>query len=143
MKSALRLVLFVLFAISVSSCFTIYAISRSQRIAREQGKYFGSDSPDMDLKTFQRIAGHAALATTGKGDVVCVVAKMDDYYDGMVISGRFTKKGTYSYTASSGANRTVLVYVYEKDREELEKYVEDFLKENPNVIVDSNSSLII
>lgn len=83
------------------------------------------------------------FATTGKGDVVCVVAKMDDYYDGMVISGRFTKKGTYSYTASSGANRTVLVYVYEKDREELEKYVEDFLKESPNVIVDSNSSLII
>ncbi len=143
MKSLLRIFLFVILTLSATSCFTIMAISRSQRVAREQGKYFGDEKARMDLKTFQRISGYSALAMTGSGDVVCIIAKMDEYYDGMTISGRWLKMGTYSYTSSSGARRTVLVYLLEDDKDDLESYVEDFLKNNPDAIVDVHAGASI
>lgn len=143
MKVFVRIALFIILSMATTSCFTMLAVSQAQKAAREQGKHFGEEKADMVLKTFQIISGYAALATTGKGDVVCVIAKFNEYYDGMTVSGRFLKKGTYSYISSNGANRTVLVYMLEQDKDELEKYVEDFLNKNPEVTVDTPSSVTI
>ena len=52
------------------------------------GADFGYQEADMYLKTIQRVSEYAALATTGRGDVVCVVANFGEYYDGKILSGK-------------------------------------------------------
>ena len=137
MKNLLKVILIVFVALSATSCLTTMAVAASSsQKAMERGKYFGDDNAKMVLKTFQRISTYAALATTGSGDVACVIADFGEYYDGLSLEGRFIKKGTYSYTTPNGTNKTVLVYLYRPDRKRLERYTEEFLKKKEPVVVD-------
>ena len=111
--------------------------------AKARGDALGKNEASMSLRTFQRVAGYAALATTGKGDVVCVIADFREYYDGLVISGYFIKKGTYSYVTTRGANKTVLVYVYKPHKTRLEAYADDFIRNQEPIVVDTPSNYTI
>ncbi len=130
MKRLIRIFLLLALAVSASSCFTMMAIASSGKKTLKKGDELGKDSARMELKMIQRIADNAALATTGNGDLVCVFAVFEEYYDGLVLSGRFTKQGSYTFKDSRGASRTVLVYTYDRDKKKLKSYVENFLKEN-------------
>lgn len=132
MKRIFRIVLLVLFAYSTSSCFTMMAVSAASNKAKKEGVNLGKENASMTLRTFQRIAWNAALASTGRGDVVCVIADFGDYYDGKIINGRFIRKGTYSYISQDGVNKTVLVYLYSPNRKRLEKYADDFINNQVN-----------
>ena len=124
-------------AICCSSCLTMLAMASAQEQENARmGRDLGEDEARLQLKTFQKISDYAALATTGNGDVVCVLTKFDRYYDGLIIYGKFVCKGTYSYTTVSGAEKHVLVYVYKDHMKELESVVQQFLKENPEVVVE-------
>ena len=102
----------------------------------------GSERMNTTVKTFQRVAGPVAMATTKDGDTVCVIADFDEYYDGMTLEGKFYRKGTYSYVTTSGINKTVLVYLYGRDKKKLESYAEQSLKEKHSIVVDDSSSKV-
>ena len=123
---------------SCTSCFTMLAVSA----ATSGSPKLGSERLRTTAKTFQRVAGPAALATTSNGDIICIIADFNEYYDGLTLHGTFHRKGTYSYVTTSGANRTVLVYLYGPDRKKLESYTEQFLKEKQKVIVDDSKSKV-
>jgi len=94
----------------------VAGLAEGERQAGQERRYygyeFGNTIADMRLTTIQRLSRNAALATTGSGKVVCLVAAFGEYYDGMVISGEFVRNGTYTYETINGANKEVLVYVY-------------------------------
>lgn len=121
---------------SCTSCFTMMAVAA----ATSGSSKLGRERMNTTVKTFQRLAGPVAMATTEDGDVVCVVADFSEYYDGMTLKGKFYRKGTYSYVTTSGINRTVLVYLYGPDRKKLESYAEQFLSEKQNIVVDDSKS---
>ncbi len=123
---------------SCTSCFTMMAVAA----ATSGSSKLGSDRMNTTVKTFQRIAGPVAMATTEDGDVVCVVADFSEYYDGMTLKGKFYRRGTYSYATTSGINKTVLVYLYGPDRKKLESYTEQFLKEKQKIVVDDSKSKV-
>ena len=83
----------------------IAGVNQAKEERRILGYDFGAQTADMQLKTFQKIGDHSALATTGRGDVVCVVAYWGQYYEGMTLSGKFIREGTYSYENLNGTNR--------------------------------------
>ena len=119
------------------------ALSAAADKAKERGDAFGDDEAPMVLRTFQRVAGYAALATTGSGDVVCVIADFGEYYDGLSIDGRFIRKGTYSYITTNGANKTVLVYLYKPQRKTLEGYADNFVRNQKPIVADNPSVISI
>lgn len=123
----------------MTSCFTMMAVAA----ATSGSSKLGSERMNTTVKTFQRIAGPVAMATTEDGDVVCVVADFGEYYDGMTLDGKFYRRGTYSYVTTSGINRTVLVYLYGPDRKKLESYAEQFLKEKHSIVVDDSRTKVI
>lgn len=137
MKTAIKFILLLALTLSSTSCLTMMALSAASAKARIQGDDFGKDQAKMVLKTFQRITNYAALATTGSGDVVCVIADFGEYYDGLELDGRFIKKGTYSYKTTSGAQKTALAYLYWPDRKNLDEYSEAFLRNNDAIVVDT------
>lgn len=103
----------------------------------------GRERMNTTVKTFQRIAGPAAMATTKDGDTICVIADFDEYYDGMTLEGKFYRKGTYSYVTTSGVSKTVLVYLYGPDRKKLDSYAEQFLQEKKSIVVDDTQATVI
>lgn len=121
---------------SCTSCFTMMAVAA----ATSGSSKLGSERMNTTVKTFQRLAGPVAMATTEDGDVVCIVADFSEYYDGMTLKGKFYRKGTYPYVTTSGINKTVLVYLYGPDRKKLESYTEQFLSEKQNIVVDDSKS---
>lgn len=143
MKTVFRIILFVFLACSTTSCLTMMALAAASGKAKARGDAFGEEDASMVLKTFQRVAGYAALATTGSGDVVCVIADFEQYYDGLVLDGRFIRKGTYSYVTTGGANRTVLVYLYKPHKKTLESYANDFLRNQKPIVADNPSVISI
>ena len=143
MKTVFRIILLVFLACSTTSCFTMMAVAAASSRAKARGDAFGKEDAAMVLRTFQRVAGYAALATTGSGDVVCVIADFGQYYDGLTLDGRFLKKGTYSYITTGGSNKTVLVYLFKPDRDELEDYADDFVRNQKPVVVDNPSAISI
>ena len=143
MKIVFRIILILLLACSTTSCLTMMALSAASSKAKEMGDELGKDDASMELRTFQRVAGYAALASTGRGDVVCVIADFGQYYDGLILDGRFIKKGTYSYTTTGGANKTVLVYLYRPNRKSLEGYADDFIRNQKPVVADNPSVISI
>lgn len=137
MKKIITLCISIVVVIcSCTSCFTMMAVAA----ATSGSSKLGSDRMNTTVKTFQRIAGPVAMATTEDGDVVCVVADFSEYYDGMTLKGKFYRRGTYSYVTTSGINKTVLVYIYGPDRKKLESYTEQFLSEKQNIVVDDSKS---
>ena len=136
MKRLFHIVLLLALAFSTTSCFTMMAVAAATSGSSE----LGSERMNTTVKTFQRVAGPVAMATTKDGDTVCVIADFDEYYDGMTLEGKFYRKGTYSYVTTSGINRTVLVYLYGPDRKKLESYTEQFLSEKQNIVVDDSKS---
>ena len=137
MKRIITIVASLIIALcSCTSCFTMMAVAA----ATSGSSKLGSERMNTTVKTFQRLAGPVAMATTEDGDVVCVVADFDEYYDGMTLEGKFYRKGTYSYVTTSGINKTVLVYLYGPDRKKLESYTEQFLSEKQNIVVDDSKS---
>ena len=122
-----------------TSCFTMMAVAAATSGSSE----LGSERMNTTVKTFQRIAGPAAMATTKDGDTICVIADFDEYYDGMTLEGKFYRRGTYSYVTTSGINKTVLVYLYGPDRKKLESYTEQFLSEKQNIVVDDSKSKVV
>ena len=143
MNTVYRIILFVLLACSTTSCFTMMALAAASDKAKARGDAFGKEDAPMVLKTFQRVAGFAALATTGSGDVVCVIADFGQYYDGLTLEGRFIRKGTYSYMTTSGANKTVLVYIYKPHIRTLEAYADDFVRNQKPIVADNPSVISI
>lgn len=143
MKTVFRIILLVLLACSTTSCLTMMALAAASDKAIERGDEFGRDNADMVLKTFQRVAGYAALATTGSGDIACVIADFGQYYDGLVLDGRFIRKGTYSYVTTGGAKRTVLVYLYKPHKKDLESYANDFVRNQKPVVAENPSVITI
>lgn len=125
MKGLFRLIVIALIGFACTSCLTLSIIAGVEQ-AKEQRRISGSDfgyyEADMYLITFQRVSEYAALANTGNGNVVCVVTKFGQYYDGMTLSGKFIRNGTYSYTTVTGANKEVLVYVAQLYYPELKSY---------------------
>lgn len=137
MKRIITLAISIVVVIcSCTSCFTMMAVAA----ATSGSSKLGSERMNTTVKTFQRIAGPVAMATTEDGDVVCVVADFGEYYDGMTLKGKFYRKGTYPYVTTSGINKTVLVYLYGPDRKKLESYTKQFLSEKQNIIVDDSKS---
>ena len=124
MKKIVLILFFALIGLTSSSCLTLalLPVLGEEDAEVEMGSDFGKRKAKMKLKTFQRVDKNAALATTGNGDVVCVVAVFGEYYDGMVISGTFLRHGTYSYISTKGANKEVLTYVYKKHYRQLSSY---------------------
>ena len=143
MKSLVKIILLTFLACSATSCFTMMALASASLKAKARGDAFGDEEAPMVLKTFHRVAGYAALATTGSGDIVCVIADFGEYYDGLTLEGRFIKKGTYSYITTKGANKTVLVYLYRPDRKKLEGYADDFIRNQTPNVVDNPSYISI
>ena len=139
MKKIITLCISIVVVIcSCTSCFTMMAVAA----ATSGSSKLGSERMNTTVKTFQRIAGPVAMATTENGDVVCVVADFSEYYDGMTLKGKFYRRGTYSYVTTSGINKTVLVYLYGLDRKKLESYTEQFLKEKQKIVVDDSKSKV-
>lgn len=126
--------------ICCSSCFTLMTLASIDKENVATGKDFGKKEARLELTTFQKIANYAALASTGSGEVVCLIADFGEYYDGMKLSGRFIGQGTYSYTTVSGVQKHVLVYVYKQDIERLQAIVDEFMKEKPKVVVPDSIS---
>lgn len=124
---------------SCTSCFTMMAVAA----ATSGSSKLGSERMNTTVKTFQRLAGPVAMATTEDGDVVCVVADFGEYYDGMTLKGKFYRRGTYPYVTTSGINKTVLVYLYGRDKKKLESYAEQFLKEKHSIVVDDSRTKVI
>ena len=139
MKKLLKIILLAVLACSTTSCFTMMALASASSKAKARGDAFGDKEASMVLRTFQRVAGYAALATTGSGDIACVIADFGQYYDGLTLEGRFIRKGTYSYVTTGGANRTVLVYLYKPHRKSLESYADDFVRNQKPIIADTPS----
>lgn len=139
MRKLIHIVLILALAFSTTSCFTMMAVAA----ATSGSSKLGSERIRTTIKTFQRVAGPVAMATTKEGDTVCVIADFDEYYDGMTLEGKFYRKGTYSYVTTSGINRTVLVYLYGRDKKKLESYAEQFLKENHNIVVDDSMIKVV
>ena len=48
---------------------------------------------------FQTIGEFEGLAETEYGDIILVVDRSDEIYDGKVIRGNFERHGTYTYTS--------------------------------------------
>lgn len=139
MKRIITLVISIVVVIcSCTSCFTMMAVAA----ATSGSSKLGSERMNTTVKTFQRLAGPVAMATTEDGDVVCVVADFGEYYDGMTLKGKFYRRGTYPYVTTSGINKTVLVYLYGPDRKKLESYTEQFLSEKQNIVVDDSKSKV-
>ena len=138
MKRLFHIVLLLALAFSTTSCFTMMAVAAATSGSSE----LGSERMNTTVKTFQRVAGPVAMATTKDGDTVCVIADFDEYYDGMTLEGKFYRKGTYSYVTTSGINKTVLVYLYGRDKKKLESYAEQSLKEKHSIVVDDSSSKV-
>ena len=131
MKRFLHITILLFITICCTSCFTlmtIAAIDHQNRV--ELGADLGKKEAFFKLTTFQKISDYAALATTGAGEVVCVIANFDNYYDGLRLSGRFVCQGTYSYVTITGVQKYVLVYVFKRDLDTLKGKVEQFLKEH-------------
>ena len=120
-----------------TSCFTFMQLASVSKNNQVLGKDFGKDIASMELTTFQKISDFAALSTTGKGDVVCVLADFEGYYDGQKLSGQFVKKGVFSYSTPLGVEKHVLIYARKKDLRRLESKFEQFLEEKPEVVVDN------
>ena len=140
MKRIIAIVIgFMIILCSCTSCFTMMAIA----VNTEQMSALGKDKAFFEMTTFQKISPYAALASTAHGDVVCVIAKFDPYYDGMHINGSFVCKGTYTYYSVYGTERNVLVYAYKKDMKDLQSIIEQFMKDKPNVVVDDKYTLSI
>lgn len=140
MKQALNIVLCILLVtLCCTSCFTAIAVSENSRM--ESGRDLGKQQASFVLTTVQKISPYAALARTGKGDTVCVLAKFERYYDGMVLKGKFICKGTYTYISAGGAERNVLVYAYKKDMKALSKEIERFLSEKPPLVMDEHRTI--
>ena len=139
MKQLFHIVLLLALAFSMTSCFTMMAVAA----ATSGSSKLGSDRMNTTIKTFQRVSGPVAMATTKDGDTVCVIADFDEYYDGMMLEGKFYRKGTYSYITTSGINKTVLVYLYGKDKKKLESYAEQFIKEKHSIVVDDSRIKVI
>ena len=127
--------------LSCISCLTMMAIASAT--GSERNDSLGKDKAYFELTTFQKVSPYAALATTAHGDIVCVIAKFDPYYDGLYIEGNFIRKGTYTYYSTNGAERNVLVYAYKRDMKELQYEIDQFLNEKPDVVVDNKSPLTI
>lgn len=143
MKRLLRIILLAFLACSTTSCFTMLALASASSKAKARGDALGESDATMELKTFQRVAQYAALASTGRGDVVCVIADFGQYYDGLILDGRFIRKGTYSYTTTGGANKTVLVYLYRPDRKSLDGYADDFVRSQKSIVAEESSVIAI
>lgn len=139
MRRLFHIVLLLALTLSTTSCFTMMAVAAATSGSSE----LGSERMNTTVKTFQRIAGPAAMATTKDGDTICVIADFDEYYDGMTLEGKFYRRGTYSYVTTSGINKTVLVYLYGPDRKKLESYTEQFLSEKQNIVVDDSKSKVV
>ena len=142
MKRIIAIAVSLIIAIfSCTSCFTMMAIASAN--ATDKGNDLGKEKASFVLTTFQKVSPYAALATTKRGDVVCVIAKFDRYYDGLVLRDKFICKGTYTYTSIGGAERNVLVYAYKQDMKDLQSVIEQFLKEKPKVVVDDKNYMTI
>lgn len=117
---------------TMTSCLTLSVIAGVRQAKAERmivGSDFGAQTAEMQLRLFQRVSEHAALASTGKGEVVCVVSySVGDYYDGKKIAGKYLRSGTYVYEAVSGARKEVLVYVDSLGYDYLMPYVRSELK---------------
>ena len=137
MKRIIHVILLLALALSTTSCFTMMALAAAS--SDESKNQLGYEWMETSVKTFQRVAAYAALATTSSGDVICVVADFGEYYDGLIKDGFFKKKGTYSYITTSGANKTVLVYVYKKDLKKLENYADELQKKKESVVIDDSN----
>ena len=135
MRFLLKVIPFICVIFSCTSCYTLMTLAAIDKDNVVMGKDLGKKEARLELTTFQKIANYAALASTGKGDVVCLIADFGEYYDGMKLSGRFISQGTYSYTTVAGVQKHVLVYVFKQDMERLQAKVDEFMKEKPEVVV--------
>lgn len=136
MRKIFNIILLLALTFSLSSCFTMMALAASADASRAK---LGNKWMKTSVKTLQRITSCAALATTKEGDIICLVTDFSkEYYDGLTRSGYFKRKGTLSYISTSGANKTVLVYVFKKDLKKLEKYADELQKKNEKIVVDES-----
>lgn len=128
-KTAKYAALAAVILLCCTSCYTIMTLALLDRQNQAVGVDFGKQEAVFDLTTIQKINDNAALAQTGKGDIVCLVADFNPYYDGLTRRGRFVCMGTMAYMAKAGYEKHVLVYVPKKDAERLRPYAEELLEE--------------
>lgn len=72
-----------------------------------------SNQAYLSVKVFQTLGEFEGLAKTDSGDIILVVDKSDEVYDGKVIRGNFERHGTYTYTSivdDREVQRTVAVF---------------------------------
>ena len=65
----------------------------------------------LNLKVFQTLSKHEALAFTKRYDVVKFISDSELIYDGKTLNGYFVLTGTYSYETKDGVVKTVPVYM--------------------------------
>lgn len=65
----------------------------------------------LNLKIFQTLGKHQALAWTTHYDIVKIITLDNIYYDGKQIKGDFILVDTYTYETTQGIVKTVPVYV--------------------------------
>lgn len=126
------------------SCITLMTVASIDRANVSLGRGLGKRSPRLELKTFQRLSDYAALATTGSGAIICIGADFRNfYYDGMVLSGRFVRAGTFTYRTILGTEKTVLCYMYRRHVRRLAAQWDRFLEEYRDTVVDDRQPVSI
>ena len=105
-----RILLLLLLALAATSCITMtlatVATSAIYELATRNTRLRGD--------TLEKINDKAALLKTRKGATVCIVYPFEGYHDGMRISAKFRRGGTYEYQDGSGTPCRVPIYVESK-----------------------------
>lgn len=93
--------------LSVSSC-------SASRTAQSSG----IQTVNLDMKVFQTLTKHSALARTRGdghyiyiGDVVKIISESSIMYDDLIFKGKFVLVDTYTYTTTNDKVKTVPVYM--------------------------------
>lgn len=66
---------------------------------------------DLEVRIFQTLNQHSALAFSDGFSTVMIVSEEDTYYDDKKITGKFVLIGTYSYQNKEGDTKTVPLYI--------------------------------
>ena len=90
-----------LFQILFPLCFLFLAntIITSCGTSSYYSSGISSNQAYLYVKVFQTIGEFEGLAKTEHGDIILVVDRSDEIYDGKVIRGNFERHGTYTYTS--------------------------------------------
>ena len=97
----IRKIIVILLALTVFCAQSCSTMRNNQKV----GQTF------LNLKVFQTLSEHEALAFTERYDVVKFISDSEIIYDGKKINGYYVLMGTYSYETKDGVVKTVPVYM--------------------------------